>query len=182
MGARTAGLVSLWCAPLNKINSTAQVESRTFNLLTDWLRTIIHWVIVTSLTSALMCLFCAQLWPIDNVIQKVQANLIAGPIVLFLVTPASLIVLAWIILTPTWPPRLLCDFLEWGLSLFHQAALTFSERGGSQNEHQLSFPRTPLESEWFENPYLSLLFIITALSMAHWFHQALRAKLNNIGH
>ena len=176
MGARTAGLVAECCARLNQVGTSSQLKSRTFIFITRLMRPIIFWVSVTSITSALMCLFCAWLWPIDNILQKVQANLIAGPIVLFLITPASLLILAWIILSPQWPPPLLSAFLEWGLSLFHEAAITFSGQTSAHPTRAHSIPHPTFMTDGFEHPYLPLLATIIAISGARWFVQEVSEK------
>lgn len=182
LGAKTVGLVSICCAPLNKCDTVRGSKSQILQYLEHTIRSIIYWVTVTAVTSALMCVFCAALWPIDNVIQKVQANLVAGPIVLFLVTPASLLILAWIGLSQDQPPTPMRAFLELGLYLFHEAALAFSSHDEPKPQQARTFLSLPFSGDWFEHPYLPLLATIVALSGAHWLHRALGAKTTNSCH
>lgn len=176
MGAKTAGFVSSLCRLIFSTRSSSNTDETGMRIVFIWARKISHWVLVTSITSALMCLFCAPLWPVDNIWQKIFANLIAGPIVLFLITPASLILLPWIALDAGQPPQPLCVFLELGLFLFHEAALAFSSHADQRPTQSAGFVYNSNNLEWFNHPYLTLLLVIVALSGSLWFQQALQLK------
>lgn len=64
------------------------------------------WVVVTAATSCFMSVLCSAYWPSKNTFAQMQANLIAGPLVLLLITPLTLaidfvVLLNWDLPTPS---------------------------------------------------------------------------------
>lgn len=177
LGAKTAACVAIGLTGIlkhAKPQSNSSIEKR---LLLYCLGHITYWTSVTSLTSALMCLFCFQLWPVEQVIPKVFANLIAGPIVLFVVTPASLLLIPWVACTSSSAPVLLRNFLEWGLWLFHNTALAFASNPPSSGEQVKRSIKLHASVEWFEQPLLPTLLIIVCLSGLQSFYSARRTEI-----
>lgn len=177
LGAKTAACVAISLSGIfdyAERHSGSGVEKRLFPAC---LRHIAYWTSVTSLTSALMCLFCFQLWPVEQVLPKVFANLIAGPVVLFVITPASLLLIPWVACSSSPAPVLLRDFLEWGLWLFHNTALAFSGAGDNSAEQGRRSIKLHMQVEWFEQPLLPTLLIIVCLSGLQNFHSERRAEI-----
>lgn len=122
-------------------NST-NINKQKFSALKRWLQhgwilDFSAWCIGTAITSASMCLLTWPLWPPGHVIEKIMANILAGPCVLFLTTPATLGVYFSLVLDSKLLFRCSHDGLEFSLKILIAIARTFSQ--SQMAEHQ-GFP------------------------------------------
>jgi hypothetical protein len=83
-------------------------------------------VVSTALTSSLVGLLTWPFWPPAHLDQKIYANLIAGPCVLLLITPASLAVCVAAIVNNNLLFQFAHTCLDWGLKLLLRIAQAFS--------------------------------------------------------
>jgi hypothetical protein len=110
--------------------------------LPQFLQKICLTVLSGAATSAVMCLLTWPLWTPENIYQKVQANILAGPCVMFIVTPAALGVCLGALTGFAELSSVSHAVLEFGVRLLAQIAHIFSESHLPQNlsgtEHALS--------------------------------------------
>lgn len=166
LGAHTAQLVSISVAILRSNKDIVQSEKSQF-LLSACIKfagTLSQWIIITALTSTLMCLFCFQLWPVENVFDKILANLVAGPLVLFLITPASLLVITCIALNFDLGLTMASSCLEVGLRMLVVIGESFARESPTANRLATPFLRPGVSVEWYMHPYIGLLLLVVLLA------------------
>ncbi|NBO37110.1 hypothetical protein EBU99_00840 [bacterium] len=138
------------------------------------IQSVFGWVIVTASTSALMCFCCWPLWPIDSITDKVFANLLAGPVVLLLITPFSLLLSFSLALQIDFLVQTASLGLQYGLKLFLCIASTFSHEDVLHSGFTARVPVTQtiinaespiLNLDWQNHPYLWLLLEIFILQV-----------------
>ncbi|NBX16102.1 MAG: hypothetical protein EBR09_01925 [Proteobacteria bacterium] len=117
-------------------------EAIQYTGLLQFLQNICLAVLSVAATSALMCLLTWPLWTPENIYQKVQANILAGPCVMLIVTPAALGVCLGALTGFAELSSVSHAVLEFGVRLLAQIAHIFSEshlpRDLSGTEHALS--------------------------------------------
>lgn len=127
-----------------------------------------HWIATSSLTCVSMCLFCFQLWPIGNLSQKIAANLLAGPVVLLLITPAILAVIVTLSLHCEFLLKAALAFLDFALRLFIKIGEAFASTDSPTGMGaSLTWVRPGESYSWNQHPYLSLILITLALMVLH---------------
>jgi hypothetical protein len=89
-------------------------------------QTICLWILTVSATSAVMCLLTWPMWTPNNIFQKIQANILAGPCVMMIITPASLGVCLGVITHLPVIAAFSHNLLEVGLTLLIAIAELFS--------------------------------------------------------
>lgn len=83
-------------------------------------------IVSVSLTSALMSLLTIPFWPAGNIFEKVLANIIAGPCVMFIITPAALGICLSVVLDAAGLGLACQQMLQWGLEILLYTARTFA--------------------------------------------------------
>jgi hypothetical protein len=166
LGANTAQVVSTAIqATWSDAGKIIPGEKSSLSRITiDAATRLVQWTLITALTSSLMCCFCFQLWPVSNIFDKVLANLLAGPLVLFLITPAALLVIACIALQLEILLIPVCYALDLGLFALVFLAESFSDPKTLPPASTMQFPLAGASYEWFLHPYLGLCVIILALT------------------
>ncbi|MEY4064920.1 MAG: hypothetical protein RIR26_1128 [Pseudomonadota bacterium] len=84
------------------------------------------WVTVTAATSCFMSLLCSVYWPSQNIMDQIQANLIAGPLVLIFITPLSLAIDFAVLFQWHMPVSFLCKLFSYALHALKCIAEAFS--------------------------------------------------------
>jgi len=173
LGAMTAHLSSsiislLFALDKDNTNRNSQPLFRAINRLVE---TVARWITITALTSAIMCIFCFQLWPIDNLTNKIMANLLAGPVVLLLITPGALVINASLLLNFELFLTTATGFFSFGIFIFLKIGQTFAEQGITRDDStRMQFLKQG-HYEWYDHPYLFLLLLIVCMSgLNHWMH------------
>lgn len=99
-------------------------------------------IVSVSLTSALMSLLTIPFWPAGNIFQKVLANVLAGPCVMFIITPAALGICVSVLLGSAGLALLCHEVLHWGLEMLLLIARTFAnpvDQSGQQQSLKFLF-------------------------------------------
>lgn len=123
------------------------------------------WILSTAATSSVMCLLTWPLWPADNILPKIQANIIAGPCVLFLITPASLGVCLGVLLGLPYLEKISHLLLDVGLNALHLIAQTFSSVAGEETFTKSSDLLATKTSGHLISPQMTLVLEIFLLTL-----------------
>lgn len=132
LGASTAVFV---IRTLNLLYETSSIESSSgaafSNLISQsskhpWVESTLRWIISTAFTSCAMSMLTWPLWPPGSVNDKILANLLAGPCVLFIITPGSLIVCLGTLTSLSFVSTTGHDILKLGLEILLAIAGAFS--------------------------------------------------------
>jgi hypothetical protein len=97
-------------------------------------------ILSVAATSAFMCLLTWPLWPPQNILPKIQANLLAGPCVMLVITPAALGVCLGVLSGISVLTQTAHAVLEWGLSMLMQIARLFSHQSHNTFSDAKSVP------------------------------------------
>ncbi|MEN9530335.1 MAG: hypothetical protein RI932_2208 [Pseudomonadota bacterium] len=138
---------------------------------------VAQWVLITALTSALMCIFCLQLWPIDNMAKKILANLLAGPVVLFLITPSAMTVIISVMFELNSCLALSGFLFETGLEVLLLIAQSFAESETVASAPATAFLRPGSAVAWHMHPYLGLHLLILFLAGIQFHLQRFRVVM-----
>lgn len=155
LGASSAQFVSEMVGRISKSKQRTQALKQ---LPENLFENLCNWILTTSLTSALMCIFCLPLWPASGIAEKILANLLAGPLVLIVITPATIA----IIIFQACQFELLRDYtvhiLVFGLTTFRTIAEIFGEQLTQPNFIPTArFVRPGVTYAWYNHPYLFLI-------------------------
>jgi hypothetical protein len=121
------------------------------------------WVMVTAATSCFMSVLCSAYWPSNNTFAQMQANLIAGPLVLLLITPLTLAIDFVVLLNWDLPIPSLLRLFSISLLALKCTAEAFSDEIPAmwRNDPTLKFSEfTPQQHE--RNPHHFLICIVSA--------------------
>jgi hypothetical protein len=174
LGALTAHLSSSVTSLLFSVHKdkTNRKSPPVFRAIKDLVGTIARWITMTALASAIMCIFCFQLWPINNLVNKIMANLLAGPVVLLIITPGALVINVSLLLNSEIILNPATSFFSFGTFVFLKIGQTFAEQGITRDDSSRMLFLKQRHYEWYDHPYLLLLILIICMSgLNHWIHE-----------
>jgi hypothetical protein len=93
-------------------------------------------IVSVSLTSALMSLLTIPFWPAGNILEKVLANILAGPCVMFIITPAALGICVSVVFELAGLGFACHAMLRCGLEILLYTARTFGNPVDQVNQQQ----------------------------------------------
>jgi hypothetical protein len=135
LGAVSSALVYSLTSMLTETNEDKKEGQHRMDciarLLKDKILPVSVRILSVAATSAFMCLLTWPLWPPQNILPKIQANLLAGPCVMLIITPAALGVCLGVMSGISILTQTAHAILEWGLSVLLQIARLFSHRSPS---------------------------------------------------
>jgi len=179
LGAVTSAVMSrslglLWGDAKEECDLSRIFQQRSLNAF-------FHWILSTAATSSVMCLLTWPLWPADNIFPKIQANIIAGPCVLFLITPASLGVCLGVLLGLTSLEKISHHLLDFGLNALHFIAQTFSSVASEEIRAASSVLSPTQTSGPLISPQVTLVLEIVVLTLTLECLNSLRRSRATVG-
>ena len=178
MGGLTANLVDQFVDRIldNPDNEKkVEIASRKYSRLLDMqpLKKLIHWTLATAMTSACMSVMTLSLWPSGNLFDKIFANLLAGPCVLFLITPASLLVCLGVVTQAQWLTLSAQKALGFALFVLREIAESFSS-----DEFEFPPPQAQTTSftGWLSTPIQPVLILSAELALLYLCLEVIRER------
>lgn len=138
----------------------------------------LHWTMTTAMTSAAMTFMTLPLWPAGHLPDKIFANLLAGPCVLFIVTPASLAVCLGVLIESNSWTLLSQKFLSFGLHLLREIARAFST--GPQFGELMNNNGPNLEVQMFVE-FQPTLIMVAEIAVLYFCLEVVREKGRGAG-
>jgi hypothetical protein len=182
MGGLTASLIDqLVGLIIHNFKTEKSEEMSSKKILPLWnikpLSALSRWILATSLTSTCMSFMTLPLWPSGELLDKILANLLAGPCVLLLVTPASLFVCLGIVTQTEWITLVAQKALGFALVILRDIARCFSN-------HPVDAPRALTDSLsvtlWTSVPVPPLLILSVEIALLYFCVEAIRERRREV--